>query len=483
MNSGVLRRTILVAEDDAEVRDYLEVTLRCHGYDVQLAGDGEEVTSYFRSGGVATAVLLDIMMPNKDGWETLRDMRLMNMDVPVIMLSGMSSPLNVVQAIKSGATDFLAKPVDHKDLCRAIEQAVDSKQGPPQMEVEASPDLGKGIFWGSNPTMSILKSCLPKVAASDAPVLIQGETGTGKEVLARQLHSLSPRAGRPFVKLNCAAVPAELIESELFGYERGAFTGAAQKKPGVFELADGGTIFLDEIGDMDIRLQAKLLQVLQDQEFRRLGGTEMIRVQIRVIAATHRDLMDAIRERTFREDLYYRLNIFTLTLPSLRERKEDILDLAEFLIKRHGSPEVPPLVMTAGLKGAFLAFSWPGNIRQLENIVRKLTVLRDPNLIINELEIINGRRDRDKGYTSGSEQEAMANLPRKKIASVSSSVLEEVSRTKQEAEAAAILEALRCSRWNRKQAAALLKIDYKALLYKMKKLSIDERASQAAQTA
>jgi two-component system response regulator AtoC len=283
--------------------------------------------------------------------------------------------------------------------------------------------------------------------------------------------------------LNCAAVPAELIESELFGYERGAFTGAAQKKPGVFELADGGTIFLDEIGDMDIRLQAKLLQVLQDQEFRRLGGTELIRVEIRVIAATHRDLMEAIRERTFREDLYYRLNIFTLTLPALRERKEDILELAEFLIGRHSSADAPPLAMTAGLKNAFLAFSWPGNIRQLENIVRKLTVLRDPNLIVDELERINGQQDRDKVNTSGSEDEAMAGLPRKRAASAPSSVLEEASRAKQEAEAGAILEALRCSRWNRKQAAALLKIDYKALLYKMKKLSIDERASQAARPA
>lgn len=204
-------------------------------------------------------------------------------------------------------------------------------------------------------------------------------------------------------------------------------------------------------------------------------------MNIRVIAATHRDLLEAIRDRTFREDLYYRLNIFTLTLPALRERKEDILDLAEFLITRHSSPDAPPVAMTSALKNAFLAFPWPGNIRHLENVVRKLTVLRDPNVIVNELEMISGRRDKDD--VSGSGEEAIPDLPRKKAASAPSSVLEEASRTKQEAEAAAILEALHCSRWNRKQAAALLKIDYKALLYKMKKLSIEDRASRVSLSA
>jgi two-component system response regulator AtoC len=475
VNSGMIRRTILVVEDDAEVRDYLEVTLRCRGYDVQLAADGEEAVNYLRAGRAASAVLLDIMMPNKDGWETLHEIHSMNVDVPVIMLSGMTSPLNVVQAIKTGATDFLAKPVDHEDLHRAIDQALKSKQDQPQSAQELSMDLVQGVFWGRNPTMSVLRSCLPRVAASNVPVLIQGETGSGKEVLARQLHGLSPRAGSPFVKLNCAAVPSELIESELFGYERGAFTGAMQKKLGVFELADGGTIFLDEIGDMDIRLQAKLLQVLQDQEFRRLGGTEVIRVDVRVIAATHRDLLEAIHDRTFREDLYYRLNVFTLTLPPLRERKEDILDLAEFLIVRHSSSGVPTVTMTSLLKTALLAFPWPGNIRQLENIIRKLTVLRDPYQIVLELETIGSRQNKD--FASPSEQENGL-VPRKRATPAPSSVLEEATRAKDEVETVAILNALHCSRWNRKQAAALLKIDYKALLYKMKKLSIEERASR-----
>ena len=470
MNSRATRRTILVGEDDAEVREYLAVTLRCHGYDVQMAVDGEGVINHFNAGRPASLVLLDIMMPNKDGWETLRDIRVINSDVPVIMMSGMSSPPNIVQAIKSGAIDFLGKPVNHEDLGRAIERALAACDGSGGCAEAKSPEWGDGMFFGKNPAMSALKASLAKVAASDVPVLIQGETGTGKEVLGRQLHALSPRAGKPFVKLNCAAVPSELIESELFGYERGAFTGAFQKKPGLFELADGGTILLDEIGDMDVRLQSKLLQVLQDHEFRRVGGSDIVRVDVRVIAATHRDLVQSIRERTFREDLYYRLNIVTLVLPALRERREDISSLAEFLISRHSSPGMPSVPLTPGLQAAFMAFPWPGNVRQLENVVRKLIVLREPDLIIKELSIM------ERHETADAPEPGMR-LLRKKPAIEPGSVLHEASRAKMEAEAEAILEALRRSRWNRKQAAALLNIEYKALLYKMKKLSIEERAT------
>lgn len=473
----MIRRTILIGEDDAEVREYLGMTLRCCGYDVQLAVDGEEVISHLHAGKPASLVLLDIMMPNKDGWETLRDIRNMQLDMPVIMLSGMYSPPNVVQAIKSGATDFLAKPVSHEDLGLAIEQALAGRPGEPKSEREPHADWGSAMFFGKNTTMNALRASIPKVAASDVPVLIQGETGTGKEVLARLLHELSPRDNRPFVKLNCAAMPSELIESELFGYERGAFTGAFQKKAGLFELADGGTILLDEIGDMDVRLQAKLLQVLQDQEFRRLGGTEIVRVQVRVIAATHRDLAQAIRDRTFREDLYYRLNVFTLVLPSLRERKEDILPLTEFLIERHEAPGQPPLALTPQLQAALVAFPWPGNIRQLENVVRKLMVLREQGAIVNELRAL------DRSIEIAGPQDVTARLIRKRPALEPGSILQEASRAKEEAEAAAILDALQRSRWNRKQAAAMLNIEYKALLYKMKKMSIEERATKISLSA
>src|SRR5208282_2143438 len=222
------------------------------------------------------------------------------------------------------------------------------------------------------------------VGWSEASVLIQGETGTGKEVLARELHANSPRAGNIFLKLNCAALPSELVESELFGYERGAFTGAFQKKIGMFEAADGGTILLDEIGDMDVRLQAKLLQVLQDREFQRIGGKEVIRVDVRVMAATHRDLEKAIVDRSFREDLYYRLNVINLQVPPLRERREDIFPLAERLLTKHSSGK--GVTITHELKNALMAYGWPGNVRELENVIRKLVVLRDGGLIARELQ-------------------------------------------------------------------------------------------------
>jgi two-component system response regulator AtoC len=258
------------------------------------------------------------------------------------------------------------------------------------------------------------------------------------------------------------------VESELFGYERGAFTGAFQKKAGMFETADGGTIFLDEIGDMDVRLQAKLLQVLQDHEFQRIGGKETIKVDVRVMAATHRDLEKAIADRTFREDLYYRLNVINLHLPPLRDRSEDIIPLAEFLMKRHAVQGVPIPALPVELKHAMMAHNWPGNVRELENFVRKFTILRDASLLSRELLAKTAR----KPFLSSPLVE-VTSQPAQPVES--SPILEQVTKAKQHAETEAILAALNSTRWNRKQAATLLKIDYKALLYKMKKLGVEDK--------
>jgi len=472
-------KTILLGEDELEVRGYLEMALRCHGYSIESAQDGEEVlTCLERDGNRISLVLLDIMMPRKDGLETLRDIRKTDRDLPVIMLSGASSPLKVVEAMKSGATDFIPKPVSHDDLCDAIEKALGMGTGALNGHAKApavdQPSLHSDN--GNNVAVRVksIEPLLRQIGSSEVPVLIQGETGVGKEVIARQLCAQSPRADKIFLKLNCAALPSELVESELFGYERGAFTGAFQKKPGMFEMADGGTILLDEIGDMDFKLQAKLLQVLQDQEFQRLGGKETIHVDVRVIAATHCDLENAIADGRFREDLYYRLNVVTIPVPPLRERTDEILALAEFFLKKHARPGMAPLPVTPALHQALIAHYWPGNIRELENVMRKYLVIRDADMIGDDLRMRTLRRAAPSlgpqklkvaaaGASLGMDYDEPAPTP----------ILRQVTKAKEQAETDAILAALNSTRWNRKQAAQILNIDYKALLYRMKKLSIE----------
>jgi two-component system, NtrC family, response regulator AtoC len=461
--------TILVGEDELEVRGYLEMALESLGYGVELAQDAEEVINALRSTkSCISAVLLDLMMSQSEGMETLRAVRHIAPDLPVIIVSASSSTTDIVAAMKCGASDFLCSPVAHEDLKAAIARAIEDQMT--WEHISHGRSAKTSGFIGRSPQIKQILSQVPMVGWSEAPVLIQGETGSGKEVLARELHANSPRAEGPFLKLNCAALPSELVESELFGYERGAFTGAFQKKAGMFEMAARGTILLDEIGDMDVRLQAKLLHVLQDHEFQRIGGKEMVKVNVRVIAATHQDLERAISERTFREDLYYRLNVISLQLPPLRERADDIMPLAQHLIAKHSSG-APGLNITMDLANALQAYPWPGNVRELENVMRRLVVLRNPALICSELQ---ARTARKPPSTAGIGGFPAAPSETGLVSDSATPILEQVTKAKQQAEAEAILAALNSTRWNRKQAAALLKIDYKALLYKMKKLGVED---------
>jgi two-component system response regulator AtoC len=329
--------------------------------------------------------------------------------------------------------------------------------GPPPTRA-AQPVARSEPFLSTHPRMLAIRAVLEQIALSDVPVVLRGESGVGKEVLAHEIHDRSPRAAGPFLKINCAALPLELLESELFGYERGAFTGAVKSTPGQFEIADRGVILLDEIGDMDFKLQAKLLHVLQDGEFQRLGGRETICVNVRVLAATHCDLERAVEERQFREDLYYRLNVISIEVPPLRERREDILPLSEYLLGKHAMAGIPRPEITAGLREALLAYTWPGNVRELENVIRKLLVFGDPEMIALEL--------RRKVNASGWPSQALS-------CQSPHSDLTRASQAYAQAEAGLILEALHNTHWNRKQAAQVLNIDYKGLLYKMRKLGIN----------
>lgn len=464
-------------EDEPEVRQYLATALHCLGYAVECAADGDDLLQALRSqGDHVSALVLDLTMPQNNGMETLREIRRVNRELPVIMLSGADSPFNAVEAMRCGATNFLSKPVSHEDLDAALRSVLNGGGiAPLEARRPEFPSNGKQSFVTKSPAMVRIGELLRKLGAWDVPVLIRGETGSGKEVVARQLHALSLRAHRPFLKLNCAALPSELVESELFGYERGAFTGAFQKKAGMFELADEGTLLLDEIGDMDFKLQAKLLQVLQDQEFRHLGGKDTIRVNVRIIAATHRDLEQAMRGGTFREDLYYRLNVVRILIPPLRERKEDILPLCGLFLSKHAPPGTAGPPITPALRQALLNHNWPGNVRELENLMRMYLVLQDQQALADELRPPGAPpagAARSAGYAGLSGQLDTAHT---------APVLSIVNQAKEEAEVQAILAALNATMWCRKEAARLLKMDYRALLYKMRKLAVSARIGGSCQ--
>jgi transcriptional regulator with PAS, ATPase and Fis domain len=326
---------------------------------------------------------------------------------------------------------------------------------------------------------------LAKVGPVDVPVLLRGETGVGKEMLARELHARSARADQPFLKLNCAALPSELVESELFGYERGAFTGAFRRTPGKFELAHRGTILLDEIGDMEFRLQAKLLHVIQDGEFLRLGAREPSKVDVRIMAATHCDLEQAIDTGRFREDLYYRLNVIDIHIPPLRDRRDEILPLADFFFRTNATPSMPTLGIPSSLADCLLDHQWPGNIRELENVIRKYLVLRNADAIIEELHLRSYRRSVTSGAAAPNQAGAaslhLQDAPREQ-GPFDASILGTAASAHNAAQIETILGALNAAMWNRKQAAALLRIDYKALLYKMKKLGIGEKTYARSMT-
>jgi DNA-binding NtrC family response regulator len=388
------RIAVLVVDDEEQVRTFLGELLGSSGYQVRCASSGSQALEML-SGGSFDVVLLDVMMPEMSGLEVLRRYRASGGGAPVIVLSALSGAEDAMRAMKMGASDYLSKPFSNDELEDAMSRAVGASRMPAR-QAQAAQAAGAGssredssgerILISHSPAMRKVRALVERIADTDVPVLLLGESGTGKEVIAREVHARSNRRNRPFIKVNCAALPGELLESELFGHERGAFTGATAEKPGKFELADQGTIFLDEIGEMAIRLQAKLLQVLQDEEFFRVGGKKSVRVDSRVVVATNRELEREIELGNFREDLFYRLNVVAIRLPALRERPEDVVPLTDHFLKKYGKQfmsgvaELPPEVLRA-----FTEYEWPGNVRELENMVRRLCVLKDATLVLDEL--------------------------------------------------------------------------------------------------
>lgn len=452
---------ILLVDDEPGMLRYIKTILEVEDHQVATASTGEEALEAVQKGMNPDLVLLDLLMPGIDGLETLENLRKLRPGVKVVMLSCVNDTKKVVQAIRLGAADYITKPFQKAELDNVIDQCLGTNQQNYTGEVE---ELGDETFFvAASPNMRKLRSQAALVANVDIPVLMLGESGTGKEVMARLIHKLSPRAHRTFLKVNCAAVPADLLESELFGYEAGAFTGATHAKPGKFELCNKGTILLDEIGEMPPSLQAKLLHVLQDQQFSRLGSRSVVKVDVRILAATNINIPEALANKRLREDLYYRLNAFTLHIPPLRERREEIpILLKHFMTRLSEQYARPPLPFSADLMQACLSYPWPGNLRELGNFVKRYLVLGDEKLAIHELQ------PRSDG--SGAQFDPVP--PRPNTPETPGGLKGLARNAKDEAEAEAIAKALDETNWNRKQAAALLQISYKALLYKIRQYGI-----------
>ncbi len=437
-------------------------------------------------------VMLDVCLQGKeDGLALLERIREVSPGTAVIMISAFGEAGLIVKAMKQGASDFLSKPLDRVEVRGAVENVLEKATLQWEVEhlreqvlrgqLERRRSEYDGVFENS-PGMKAIKEMIDQVADTDATVLVWGESGVGKELVARAIHDCSPRRERTFVKVNCAALPLELLESELFGYERGAFTGAHKRKPGKFELADGGTIFLDEIGEMPVPLQAKLLHVLQDREFARLGSGRDIKVDVRVVASTNKDLEKAVAQGLFREDLYYRLNVVNILVPPLRERPEEIPILAEHFWQKYSRQyNRQRLHLSRELLERFQTHPWPGNVRELENLVKRIVVLESEEFVTPELRVERadppGRRRHcaqrlgrgGQGRPRPGMAEPVEEAPRRPAVVWTPGVgLKEVARrAAHEAEHGVIKQVLEEVRWNRVEAARRLKISYKALLYKI----------------
>ena len=504
------RPMIAVVDDDSGFAGYLRTFLGIRGYEARAYTRGDEIVAAIRQGEPPDIVLLDVAMPGMDGLQTLKALKAARPELQVIMLSGREHAPIIVEAVRLGAADYVVKPGDPEGLGEialdsAIKQAIERTRLVSELtdlRRQLSDDQQQAFLgWGESPAMRQVAHIIEQVADSDVTVLIRGESGVGKELVARAIHQHSTRKQKPFVKVNCAALPAELLESELFGHEKGAFTGAAATRVGKFEQANLGTIFLDEIGEMKPPLQAKILHVLQDAEFTKLGSNKTIEVDVRVVTATNRDLEAMMVRGQFREDLYYRLKVIEAVVPPLRERRDEIPQLTDFFLTKYSERYNRPVrTLSDELRERFLQYEWPGNVRELENMIKRFVILQDEQLVVNELSKPRPAGPSTLATPGGSpadfapppfqsppqapipgdpafEDDEDEDLEQEPVAAASQDgrrlvdVAREAALT---AERTVIADTLRQVHWNRRKAAQLLGVSYKTLLNKIKETGLEQ---------
>ena len=457
---------ILLVEDKDSLRVMLRHALEAHGHSVIEARNEPEAVRALRTTRPGV-VLSDLRLPEGDGFGVLRAAKELDPELPVVVMTAYSTIQDAVKAIKEGALDFLAKPVDPDHLLLMVERALSQRRMATEnilLKEELASRRGAPQIIGEDPKLKQVTISLHRAAATDATVLLEGESGTGKELFARALHALSPRADGPFVAINCAAIPETLLETELFGHEKGAFTGASARKPGKFEMAHRGTLFLDEIGDLPLSLQAKILRALEEKRFERLGGTVSLQVDVRVVAATNRHLKAAVAARQFREDLYFRLSVFPITIPPLRERTDDILMLAKHFIERFSRDlKKKPLTLAQSAIQELQTYGWPGNVRELQNCIERAVILTEGDTI-HARHLNLSFRD-TVPIISGDDQWAAIDLSGT-LAEASRRVLTEVERRK-------IEQTLKETGGDRGRTAEILQVSYKALITKLKEHGLE----------
>jgi two-component system response regulator AtoC len=509
-----MKKYVAIVDDDSSFRAYLRTFLSLRGYEARCYSRGDEFLASIEQKEQPDVVLLDVMMPGLDGIATLKALKASRPETQVIMLSGRNQASTIVEAVRLGAADYVVKPDDPEGLSGialevAIKNAIDKNRlvsELSELRQQLNDDEDRTV-WGNSDQMRSIATVIEQVADSDVTVLLRGESGVGKELVSRAIHRRSTRHHRPFVKINCAALPGELLESELFGHERGAFTGAATTRVGRFEQAHTGTLMLDEIGEMKPELQAKLLHVLQDGEFTKLGSNKQIQVDVRIIAATNRDLEQMVMNGEFREDLYYRLKVIDLVVPALRERRDEIVTLSDFFIVRYSRKyQRPAKPLSDQLRHLFMQYEWPGNIRELENMIKRIVILRDEQYVVREIErniqratavpapaapayavagvgagsvgVGNGVPMPPLSYVpappSPPEVESAddADSPTEPAETGGASLTTVAKAAAIKAQRAAIEHTLREMHWNRRKAAVSLGVSYKTLLNKIKECGI-----------